>query len=91
MSRNAAPSTFLEACLAGRTSVDQIDDWVERWHKLGPRDRRTLAEYLGMSGDEYARWVERPASLDAILRARTGTGVASGVNSASGTRAPRRH
>jgi hypothetical protein len=74
MSRSAAAVTFLDACLAGRASPGQIDDWVERWHGLGPRDRRTLPEYLGMSGDEYARWVERPSALDAIFRARLADG-----------------
>ena len=86
MSRSAAAVTFLDACVAGRATPDQIDDWVERWHGLGARDRRTLAEYLGMSGDEYARWVERPVALDSILRARLGGGSASGVKAAAGSR-----
>lgn len=70
MSRSAVASTFIDACLVRRAAPRQIDDWVERWHQLGSRDRRTLAEYLGMSGDEYARWLLRPATLTAILRAR---------------------
>ena len=86
MSRSAAAVTFLDACVAGRAAPNQIDDWVERWHGLGPRDQRTLAEFLGMSGDEYARWVERPTTLNSILRARRKSGHVGDVKAATTSR-----
>lgn len=34
----------------------EIDDLVERWHR-GEGGTKTLPEFLGMSADEYARWL----------------------------------
>lgn len=34
---------------------EAIDDLVDRWH-VGEGDGLTLAEWLGMSGPDYALW-----------------------------------
>lgn len=60
-------ATFVEACLVGTATADEIDDYVDRWHDgHGPG---TLPETLGMTDEEYNMWVMRPETLDAILLA----------------------
>ncbi len=59
--------TFLEQYLTGDVDMDAIDDFVETWHT---GDGGTeLWEFLGMTWEEYALWVERPVSLPFILAA----------------------
>lgn len=59
--------TFLELVLIGKAHRDDIDDFVDRWHDS--EVSCSLAEFLGMSDDEYALWVERPSALDLIIQA----------------------
>lgn len=61
------PSTFVEACNAGVALLDEIDDYVDRWHESD--SVAPLATYLGMSADEYALWVEQPDALGFIVAA----------------------
>ncbi|MBB5154117.1 hypothetical protein [Saccharopolyspora phatthalungensis] len=59
-------ASFVEAHLAGKALLDDIDDWVDAWHDAdgAPCSRvQSLASYLGLTDDEYALWVERPESL----------------------------
>jgi hypothetical protein len=60
--------TFVDLCLSGQATVDDIDDSVSRWHDAS--DSRPLHTFLGLSEDEYAIWVERPEALKFILFAR---------------------
>lgn len=60
--------TFMDAALSGRTASPDIDDWVDRWHEGDGGGG--LADYLGMTADEYSLWVERPSVLPWILAAR---------------------
>jgi hypothetical protein len=66
MSRRA---TFVELSLAGDVVMDEIDDFVAAWHN-DPAIREPLHEFLGMTEEEYALWVEQPGSLRLILAAR---------------------
>ena len=63
-------ATFVDLCLDGRATLDDIDDFVDRWHEAGDDEERELHEYLGLTWDEYALWVERPASLRYVLFSR---------------------
>jgi hypothetical protein len=36
------------------------DDLVDEWHKLPESDSRTIWEYMGMTKEEYASYVEHP-------------------------------
>lgn len=64
-------TTFVEACLRGKAFLADIDDWVDRWHDTDfADDQPTLDEYLGFTADEGRLWVEKPASLGAIVAAR---------------------
>jgi hypothetical protein len=60
--------TFLEQYLIGQATVDEIDDFVDRWH--AGESTASLADFLGFTASEYASWVENPASLRGILAAR---------------------
>jgi hypothetical protein len=66
MSRNA---TFVEMALTGDVVMDEIDDFVEEWH-TSKQNSEPIHEFLGMTEDEYALWVEQPGSLRLILAAR---------------------
>lgn len=63
--------TFFGKVRFGTARLDQIDDAVEAWH-LGGTDPRELHDALGMTFDEYGRWVRHPEALDAIYRAYLG-------------------
>lgn len=65
--------TYVEACLAGDALLDDIDDWVERWHESmgSPRgSNEPLENYLGFNDFEYSAWAEKPSLLRAIVGAR---------------------
>ncbi|OXR40144.1 hypothetical protein B7C42_07768 [Nocardia cerradoensis] len=68
MSSTATAETFVDAVLAGHALVEDIDDWADRWHDAGGLGI-DLHEYLGMSWDEYALWVEQPDSIRFIVAA----------------------
>jgi len=68
------PGCFVDLCLAGKVRPTDIDDFVEAWH--GGASRRDIWDFLGLTRDEYARWVEEPSSIDGIIEARR-TGVAT--------------
>lgn len=57
--------TFIDLLLKGEQLDTSIDDYVSEWHN--GKSSLDLDEYLGMTPDEYALWVENPASLRAIV------------------------
>jgi hypothetical protein len=62
--------TFVDACLQGKAFLSDIDDWVEKWHEAEFSGYEpTLDEYLGFTSDEGKLWVEKPASIGAIIAA----------------------
>lgn len=66
MSRDA---TFVDLALTGDVVMDEIEDFVEEWH-TSKRITEPIHEFLGMTEEEYALWVEQPGSLRLILAAR---------------------
>jgi hypothetical protein len=58
---------FLDLVLAGEAHQGDIDDFVDQWPDSDTSC--SLAEFLGMSDDEYALWVAKPSSLSLILQA----------------------
>jgi hypothetical protein len=56
---------FIQQCVSGQVQPEEIDDFIDQWHVDKPP--APLHEFLGMTWDEYALWVERPAALNAIL------------------------
>lgn len=60
--------TFIERYLAGEARPEEIDDYVDAWHRT-PRGLE-LHEFLGMSKEEYALWLRNPDALGEIAHAR---------------------
>lgn len=58
---------YIDLVLEGRAIWTQIDDFVAQWHRHD--DEQPLHDYLGLSFDEYALWVEQPKALRAIIAA----------------------
>jgi hypothetical protein len=66
-----APS-FFDLCSRGKVVLDDIHDFIGRWHddqEPWARDM-PLHEYLGLTRDEYEVWLYDPFSLPFILQAR---------------------
>ena len=59
---------FVSLALAGEVMVDEIDDFVDRWHD-NP-EGIALHEYLGMNRDEYSLWLTSPDTLALIVASR---------------------
>lgn len=49
--------TFKENFLAGKASILDLDDYVEKWHS-DRSDGRSLTEYLGLSTEENSIWLK---------------------------------
>lgn len=62
--------TFIDDCLAGAASLEEIDDYVERWHDGVIGRDMDLRELLGMSKQEYARWMQDADAIEDIIAAR---------------------
>lgn len=60
--------TFVERAVRGEVGLDEIDDYVGAWHDGD--SLLSLADYLGMLPEEYARWVEEPGFLKSIVAKR---------------------
>lgn len=59
---------YMEACFAGEALQDEIEDYIEEWHESGSSEE--IYEFLGMTEDEYAIWVENDSMLRTIFHAR---------------------
>lgn len=61
-------NNFIENCLTGDAQLDEIDDYIDRWHE--GQSVLPLHTYLGMSQAEYAAWIESPDRLSEIIAVR---------------------
>ena len=59
---------YVDLVLTGKSPIGDIDAYVERWHRQKPAE--PLHEYLGLTWEEYASWVEDPSQLAVIIAAR---------------------
>ena len=57
--------TFIQKCVKGLAKVDEVDDYVEEWH-FGHFDI-SLSEFLGMTDEEYGRWMVNGSILSDII------------------------
>ena len=60
---------FIDACLDGEATPEDIDDYIDRWHGDISVVAR-LHNWLGMTEAEYGRYLREPDALPAILQAR---------------------
>jgi hypothetical protein len=71
--------TFIDKCVLGEVTNfnEEINDAIDEWHDA-PTRRSTchgsyllpLHEWLGMSWDEYNRWVQDASYLKIIIKNR---------------------
>lgn len=67
-------SSFIQKCLTGEALFDDIDDYIDIWHDS--QGDEPIYEFLGMTQEEYARWVKNPDCLSQIIIAHfNDTGV----------------
>ena len=57
--------TFLQACLDGDVLLEEIDEYINNWHK--EKTDLSIYKYLGLSKKEYDRWLENPLFLKLII------------------------
>lgn len=57
--------SFIEACIAGEASVDDLDAYVEFWHEHETGNK--LHEFLGISREECGHWIK--TDDDSFIRA----------------------
>ena len=60
--------SFIARCLRDELLTEEIDDWVEQWHQSD--SELSLAEYLGMTEEEYNAWLIDDTILPYIIQAR---------------------
>ncbi len=63
-------TTFVDDVLAGRTTLDRVDDYVDRWHDGDSEGE--LRDFLGLSPAEYDAWIADAGALTKIVSARRG-------------------
>jgi hypothetical protein len=61
---------FLDLYRDGQVSARQIEDFIEAWHNLDDTEQCPLAEFLGMTEDEYTLWMASRKALPTIIAAR---------------------
>lgn len=60
--------SFISQCIEGTALLDDIDDFIDRWHDIMPQVEE-LHDYLGMNWEEYSMWVADPDILPYIVTA----------------------
>lgn len=60
--------SFIELAVIGDADLDEIDDFVGRWHDSD--STMSLHEYLGVSFEDYSLWVSDPGALRSIVERR---------------------
>lgn len=53
---------FLDACLNGEAFIEEIEDYVEKWHD-GEGENQELYEFLGFTKDEYTLFLHNNNSV----------------------------
>ena len=61
-------SNFIKKCVTGDALLDDIDDYIDDWHRDG--GGLSLYDFLGMTRNEYSLWVQDPSCLPFIVHAR---------------------
>jgi hypothetical protein len=64
--------SYMDLLLRGEALMQDIDDFIDTWHDApdgSAVSEMSLAQYLGMTEDEYRLWVELPSSLRFIAAA----------------------
>lgn len=62
-------TTFIDEFRLGIVSADSINRHIEAWHECLYTDQ-LLHEYLGMTWEQYSRWMEDPSTLNELRVSR---------------------
>ena len=65
-------SNFIEKCLSREADPEDIDEFIDQWHE-NP-GHQALHEFLGMTRNEYARWIADAGALPTIINSRRYSG-----------------
>jgi hypothetical protein len=57
-------------------SASDVDDYATAWHGSGDEEHRSLAEFLGLTDEEYSVWMMDSRILPEIAAARRPGGPA---------------
>lgn len=65
----AGDAPFLAQLVAGVVEASDIHDFIDDWHEEASQsdelaDSFQLYDYLGMTVEEYKRWIEEPIKTD---------------------------
>ena len=72
---------FIEACSAGLSSFDDLDDYIEAWHEWAHKGEPDLGAFLGISEQEYGLWLRtgKNSVLLDIINGSAAQGAKSGA------------
>ncbi len=59
--------TFIDLCISGEASPEDIHAFIREWHESDSAE--PLEKYLGMSFEDYALWVKDSKLLKYIISA----------------------
>jgi len=61
--------SFIEKCVLDIELIKNIDDYVDYWHcgKDAAIGFESLYDYLGMTRDDYAKWIKNPEFLNILI------------------------
>lgn len=62
-------NTFTDDLLDGKATIEDYEDYVDRWH-ASPNEERSLAEYLGLTDEEYSLVFRNPELISDVLISR---------------------
>lgn len=61
-------TSFIDLCVEGKALPEEINDYVAEWH--ASVSNQPIYDFLGMTQQEYRKWVRDPGTLSSIIMAR---------------------
>ena len=69
-------TTLAAEVAAGNAKVEDVDDWIDRWHD-DPEERRYIHEMFGIPKEAYFEWLKQPRRLAELLAGAASEGITS--------------
>lgn len=61
------PMTFVDLAAHGLVVNDEIDDYVDRWHRLEGGGHPSLFTFLGLTDEQGEAWVKEPHTINDVV------------------------
>jgi len=58
-------NTFVSCVKNGTAKIEDVNDWIDKWSES--KDSRSLHAYLGMTEEQYKKWVDDDSYLLKII------------------------